>query len=721
MELLAPAGDIASLQCAVANGADAVYLGLGELNARVKATGFDVDNLQQWVAYCHLYGVKVYVTVNTVVYNHEIERAQKLLDCIAQSGADAVIATDIAVVDYALSIGLPVHISTQAGVHTVDGAAFWQERGARRVVLSREYSLDDLRRIAQLGIETEVFVHGALCVAFSGGCLLSSHIGGQSGNRGRCKQPCRQWYEAYEDGKRLGGGYLLSTADLCCDESLSALQQAGVTSLKIEGRLKRPEYVAVVTRYYRQLLDGKQPDKTELFKIYNRGGFCMGYDAPQPVIYPLTPSHIGLRIGTIRRVDITGTSRTAWIQSSHPLVKGDGLKILRRGQEVGGALVGAVTTRCGEYGVSVTGNVAAGDGVCLTTDAGQIASVKSYPDSIPCRLQVAISLGQPSVATASVGAVNITVSGDMAKEGRTMAMEELETQLRKTGQTPFVVSSLQVRYDGGYLPKSALNALRNNAMAALQQALQSLQPARGPIVLPPTVVASPLYYRTVVEVDEIGKLNELSADAVVLAPWTLDVVTLQAMADRVSGKIPVFVKIPRLQRREQYADILQYVRQQGFGVCCDNVATVHWARQNGVPYIAGLGLNCTNDYTARAYADAVCVVASVERPDRNVNPYGTSTYCGKLPLMTLAHCPYQVLTGKGCKQCRRQSVALQYRSKGWRFDIYRIGHRQCVFVMYSQRAVGGVATNGCRYLSLIGYADVSQMLADMDTSHRSVE
>ncbi|MBO4535084.1 MAG: U32 family peptidase, partial [Clostridia bacterium] len=671
MELLAPCGTIESLRLAVAAGADAVYLGLGILNARAKSTDFSIDNLPEHVRYCHLYGVKVYVTVNVEIWQDELDTMRALLDGIARAGADAVIACDMAVIQYALHIGLPVHVSTQAGVHTVEGAKFYQEMGVKRVVLSREYDLKEAKAIADLGLEVEVFVHGALCVSFSGGCLLSSYIGGESGNRGRCKQPCRQLYTAYDQaGRKLDEGYLISPKDLAFDRELANLQAAGVTSLKIEGRLKRSEYVSVVTRYYRALLDGKQTDREQVKLVYNRGGFSSGYFAKEPIIYKQDPTHIGVEIGRIVKTVERGGYPYAWIESASPIAKGDGLKIMRDGLVVGGADVTSVTREGDRYLVPVSRGVQVGDIVRMTTSAEQVKEALAIARKIPCDLTLTMQPGEPATLTAC----RVTVTGDVPQEGREMTREELTAQLSRTGNTPFEPSSIDVDYRGGYLPKSALNALRNKALEALADELSNRVPKR----LEPKELTWPepaqTQYSRVVEIDSP---QDVVAEAVVFNPINLDCKTLDAMLARI--KVPAFVKIPRVMVGA-FDEAVEWAKERGVGLYADNISTVWTARELGLPYIAGIGLNITNDMAARAFADARMIVASPETKP----PLGTVVYGGALPLMTWAHCPWQTVTGKTCAECTHKGQPLRLESKGSKFWVKPTVGKRCVYTMYAQ-------------------------------------
>ena len=264
IELLAPAGSLAALKAAVENGADAVYIGGPMFSARQKAENFTYEQMKAGIQYAHQRGCKVHVALNTIVSNEEIGALVEYGYQLAELGVDAVIVQDLGVAHLLQETlpQLPLHASTQMAIHNVPGVQYLEEHGFERVVLARETSLDAIRQIkAETDIELEVFVHGALCVAYSGQCLLSSMIGGRSGNRGLCAQPCRMQYQLMdESGKEyqsVDGQYLLSTRDLNMIHHLPDLIQAGVTSLKIEGRMKRPEYVATVVRQYRDAIDAK--------------------------------------------------------------------------------------------------------------------------------------------------------------------------------------------------------------------------------------------------------------------------------------------------------------------------------------------------------------------------------------------------------------------------------------------------------------------------------
>ena len=258
IELLSPVGDFECLQAAVQNGADAVYFGANLFSARAFASNFDDNALEQAIHYAKIRGVKTHLTLNTLIKNHELADAINLAKKAYHLGIDAIIVQDLGLAKFLIDHfpGLQVHGSTQMSVHNLEGVLQLQKLGFSRVVLSRELHIKEIETICKnANIEIETFIHGALCISYSGQCLFSSMIGGRSGNRGKCAQPCRLPYELLEDDICIDKGYLLSPRDLCGLEFLPQLIKAGVSSLKIEGRMKTPEYVATVTRIYRKYID----------------------------------------------------------------------------------------------------------------------------------------------------------------------------------------------------------------------------------------------------------------------------------------------------------------------------------------------------------------------------------------------------------------------------------------------------------------------------------
>lgn len=315
IELLSPAGDFECLKAAIQNGANAVYLGINSFNARMSANNFNKENLKEAVNYAHLRNVKINLTLNTLIKNEEFLDALQIAKNAAEIGIDAIIVQDLGLAKKIIELfpNIEVHASTQLTSHNLESVKKLEDIGFKRAVLSRELNIDEIRHICNnTNIEVEVFIHGALCISYSGQCLLSSMIGSRSGNRGTCAQACRLPYELLENDKVIDKGYLLSPKDLCSIDSLKDLIDAGVTSFKIEGRMKKPEYVATVTSIYRKYINKiletgcneplSNTDYNDLMQVFNRGGFSLGHISSKPnqnLIFKEKQNNMGIYLGKV--------------------------------------------------------------------------------------------------------------------------------------------------------------------------------------------------------------------------------------------------------------------------------------------------------------------------------------------------------------------------------------------------------------------------------------
>lgn len=497
-ELLAPAGSIDSLFAAVNAGADAVYIGGSSFGARAYADNPDGDGLLEGLKYCHLHGAKMYLTVNTLLKERELEEGlYPYLAPLYEQGLDAVIVQDIGAMAYIREQfpGLELHASTQMSVTGALGCVFLEEQGASRIVLSREVGLGEIRQIRdQIHAEIEAFVHGALCYCYSGQCLFSSVIGGRSGNRGRCAQPCRLPY-TLTDGKRNLSGpsepYLMSPKDICTLDILPDILEAGVFSLKIEGRMKRPEYTAGVVRIYRKYLDfylknGRagytvsEDDMTELKDLYNRGGFSRGYYEQhngKSMMSMARPNHSGTRAAVVCRTGKDGI----WLKALEPLYAKDTLapaKNTVREERAGEFTLREAVREGREFRVKNPGGGKLHQGQILyrmkreqlLEELKTVCTGKKRQEKINGNLK--ILAGQPAILAVSVGDVRAKVFGDtvLAAKNRPLDRETLRKQIVKTGNTPFVFENLEISMEEGcFLPVQSLNDLRRQALAALER------------------------------------------------------------------------------------------------------------------------------------------------------------------------------------------------------------------------------------------------------------
>ncbi len=512
-EVLAPAGDRAALEAAIGAGADAVYFGVDAFNARARARNFGLDTLADTVRVLHAARVKAHLTLNTLVFDAELEAWAEIVRAAATAGVDAVIVQDLGAVGLVKRIapGLRVHASTQMTCTDAASVELAASLGADRVVLARELSLEDIALIARsTSVELEVFVHGALCVAYSGQCLTSEAIGGRSANRGACAQACRLPYELVVDGvlRDLGErAYLLSPQDLEASAAIPHLIELGVRSFKIEGRLKGPDYVAATTRLYRQSVDAAlglaaAPDeatRSRAVQSYSRGsgpGFLAGVDH-QRLVEGRSCDHRGLEVAVALGCTERAGRRSLELGTSERLARGDGLlveggwggegeiggriwAIQLAGQDVLTAPAGSRVTVWLGPELELTG-VAKGRRVFRTSDPETeraLAALARAPYRERLDLRVSGELGRTFVLEGwSERGRSARVSGDCAVEfgrSRGTSAEELADQLGRLGDTPFVLRELDVRLpSAGWLPASALNRARRALVAALTE------PVRG--------------------------------------------------------------------------------------------------------------------------------------------------------------------------------------------------------------------------------------------------
>ncbi|MBO7214938.1 MAG: U32 family peptidase, partial [Clostridia bacterium] len=435
-EILAPAGSKENLISAVNAGADAVYLGLTDFSARKSADNFSLDELKYAVAYCKSFGVKVYVTVNTLIKNSEIDSLLNDINVAYSYGVDAFILQDIFLGSYIKSImpDICLHLSTQAGVCNEYGAKLAVKCGFSRVILARETKIIDIEKIAKI-IETEVFIQGALCTSLSGHCYFSSFVGGNSGNRGLCKQPCRKEYSIEVNNKTVKSGYLISLADLSVGEDITYLKSLGVKSFKIEGRLRSKEYVYSAVKYYKELLNGNNNEQViKAIKVaYNRGNYTKGlaFGQNDTFISDKIQNNLGLEVGNVSNL----TKKELKFDCKFNLLSGDSFNIVRKGYEVGNAIA---TNEDNNLVIKYNGQVKIGDSVHLTKKVDLYNLLSNY--ELKKEVVVIVDLKVGSKLKFTCG--DITVESDFLVESAKsspISKNDVETCLKKTDVYPYLV------------------------------------------------------------------------------------------------------------------------------------------------------------------------------------------------------------------------------------------------------------------------------------------
>lgn len=675
MENLAPAGNWDALRSAVAAGADAVYLGYAAYSARAGAGNFDEQQLRDAVRFAHLHHVRVHVTVNTLIKDGELAGVVDVLRLLSEIRVDAVLVQDLGVLRMARRCfpDLPIHASTQMAIHNATGVRFCRNQGMTRAVLARECSAAEIALAAKEGIEIEVFGHGAQCVAVSGECLFSSVVGGRSGNRGRCAQPCRLLY-TYR-GKTAAW---LSPRDVCMRDDLPELNKAGVASIKLEGRLKRPEYVATIANSYRNAIDAMdnghfrkadEAEMTGLRQIFSRGGFMRGYamgaeDAG--VIDPARVSHGGVKIG---RVEFAA-GNMARVRLERSLDDGDGLQI-RTAQGDAELIYAGHDTEAGQIAVvrlRPDVRTKTGDEVYRLTSEKQLQWARSLViPAIPADMALIAYPGKPLALTMTDGESSVTVTGDTVApaQSRAMSEEDARRSLGKLSDTPFSLRTLTVQTAGAFVPVSALNQLRREACQQLAEARIAAftrkagreEPA-DELIYPDLPDAPSM---AIVRTKEQADAMQGAADLLVWYPedFRADALEsgLRAMPDGVWLQLPTVCEEKTLDLL--YAFVQRNAGKLG-GIVLGSVGQL--GRTWNVPMGAGSGIPVMNRRAVQFLLEQGCrfVTASSELSGaelrtlmQNHPPVVVPAY-GREQLMLLHHCPARTYLGltKGHAACR---------------------------------------------------------------------
>ena len=614
IEILAPVGSEEMLRAAVFSGADAVYLGFSGFNARTGAGNFDADSLKEAVRFCHARGVAVHVALNTTVYGTELPALEQAIRAVAASGADAVICQDLAVATLIGKIApqLPRHGSTQMSVHTLQGALELKELGFTRVVLARELSLPEVEHITKhCGIETECFVHGALCMSMSGQCYMSAFLGGRSGNRGSCAGPCRLPFEAntLPEGKP-GRLHHLSLKDNSVIDQLDKLQALGVASAKIEGRLRTPEYVAAAVSACLAGREGRAYDRDLLKNAFSRSGFTSGY---------LNGKIDGSMFGVRSEADAELTKKTL------PMLR----ELYRRERS--------------RVPVTMRLEIEEGGEKLTVTDADGNKAF-AYGDFEP----------QPA---------------------RTDPTESLRRSLAKTGGTPFEAADIAVEMDGGpwFVPGSTVNELRREALDALLKKREVLRPwptteehvpALPQRTQPPHRTLRARFERW----DQVPEQALSGVEYLILPIAQADRVPREWRSKTI-------LELPRAMfgaLEQDTARRIAATQDAGFaGYEASNIAHLRLCR--GLPLSGGFGLNITNNAAAQFYAEqglnSLLILPEVKDSDiasiapvRDGKPVPTGVMVyGHMPLMLTRACPLQNI--HDCAHCDKTGTLTDRKAK----------------------------------------------------------
>lgn len=664
VELLAPAGDFNCLKAAVQNGANSVYFGVSKFNARAFATNFSIEEMKEIIKYCKLRNVKTDLTLNTLIRNSEFEDAVSLANEAYKAGIDAIIVQDLGLATFLINNfpELAVHASTQMSIHNLEGALQAEKLGFKRVVLAREICANEIEYICNnTNVEIETFIHGALCISYSGQCLFSSAIGGRSGNRGRCAGPCRLPYSLVFKDNKSGiekvhdKGYLLSPKDLCGINYIPKLIKAGVKCFKVEGRMKSPEYVATVTRIYRKYIDlalsGKKyivdpEDIHNLQQVYNRGGFSEGHlnsKANKNLIYKEKPNNMGLYLGNISSYNPNKGHIT--LTSKEEISIGDsiGVEKERTKYNISELMIKNSNVKNAEKGKLITigrmkGNISVGDKVYKLTCKELFANAKnSYENKenikIPLICNIVVKKNTPiSINIFSsqndvpdlYKKINISVVSDIIpiEALKTpISVERIIKQISKTNNTPYSFEKITVQLDDGlYVPSiSTLNELRRKALEKLEYEISQKFLRQSTFNFKNNLIAVnkentnfdvSLFLRVLNTDYDYTKLDKQNIKNIYLSLKLFLDKKYTNIIEYLSNNYNVYIYMPTIIKdnykniiTNSFDDIIERYNIKGFVI--SNLADFKYLEKykNNYDFVGNYSLNIFNNYSVEKYSD----------------------------------------------------------------------------------------------------------------------
>lgn len=702
-ELLAPAGNFESLMAAVESGADAVYIGGTKYSARASADNFDEDSIVKAVKYCHIRNVKVYVTINILLTDEELIDALEYVKFLYNNDVDGIIVQDIGLLYWIKRYfpDLPVHCSTQMTIHNKDGVVILGRLGADRFVLAREMNIEEVSRLIEdTDAEIEIFVHGALCVCYSGQCLMSSFIGGRSGNRGRCAQPCRKAYDLVnlESGKPDDSrkrGYMLSPKDLNTIENLDQIVKSGVKSLKIEGRMKKPEYVAIVVKHYKDMLNQAEEDKylhisedvkTELESAFNRG-FTRGFlfnEKKHEFVNKDKPNNRGVLIG---KVLWQKGKNTAISVERGVLDKGDGIEIIL----ADGTSIGTYISSYEKYSndvviVNINHKLVPGLTVYKTYDKALHEKAHReyfYENRRKIYLEAEIFIRKGKrifIKLWDYEGHNLELeSAYTVEEAEKIAVteERVVSQLKKTGDTPYILNNINVYMDDNiFVSMSALNEIRREALKEMDEILSSrnkrvftsLSKTDFMLDFKPKKQSDDnklCFGATVMSYDNVSPALEAGIDYIYYG--TTDKIH-EAVELCHNNNIDIYFFLPNIIKdieKNKYARVIE--ENELDGIVISNISQLSLADiKPDLKIVGNYNLNVFNMRSMDVYlklgTQIICpsIELNLKQLKTIAHTYGSSMELvayGQLPLMTMEYCPISSELGcKGCKNQRRYGL-----------------------------------------------------------------
>ncbi len=682
MEILAPAGNKENLISAINGGANAVYLGLTDFSARKGAGNFTFEDLEYSINYAKTFNVKVYLTVNTLIKNCELDAYYEMIKKAYLMGVDAFIMQDIFLGKKIKELipNITLHLSTQAGVCNEYGAILAKKYGFSRVILARETKLNDIEKICKI-IETEVFIQGALCTSFSGHCYFSSFIGGNSGNRGYCKQPCRKKCSYFNNkGNELTSGYSLSLADLNLSNKLQELKNAGVSSLKIEGRMRSKEYVYFASKHYFNLLNGINDKETEinLYKTYNRGDYTVGLGFLQDknFISNKIQGHKGFFVSKINKIK----NNQLIINQNIPLVEGNSYKIIRNGVEVGNSI--CVKDYNG-LSLKYKGDIKVGDSLYITKDV----TIEPLSDK-KANVKVVISAIKGDYLKLECNGIEV-ISNEILEEAKSQPVtkEDIIKNLNKTDFYPYNVTVEFKSFSNDiFIVKSKLNSLR-------AELYQKLFNRKNRILF--DNLSENINYSICNNINFarensviLSKIASVSIDVKNVIYNPIDYLKNPSEFINFYTDKKVWLYLPPYMTGDEIEIINGYVNKF-YGVFIEGSWGLEYAVKNNLKVFVGTGLNVFNNIDINVlndYKEIEQITLSKELSKGELNSFNdnfTVLNASELQIMDLVYCP----VNKDCKNCGFTQNSYLKDEENRKFPIFRYKFNDCKFKVFNMAEI----------------------------------
>jgi len=667
MKLLSPAGDFESLKMAVFYGADEVYLGVKDFNARNNIQGFDIEGLEKAVDFAHIFGVKVHLTVNILFNDDELQSALDLIVAAYNIGVDAFIIQDLGLASLVHKFYpmIEMHASTQMGLHNLEGVKQVEKLGFKRVVLARETPLEEIQRIKKNSlIEIEYFAQGALCVSFSGNCYLSSYLCDASGNRGKCKQLCRLPYSFEKDGKVLKEGFLLSAKDFNLSERLQELEQAGVDAIKIEGRARRPFYVAMATKEYYAALHSNNVMQENLKLAFNRD-YTAGYFDGNGSIISNNQNHIGIEIGFVEKVNYGKKFDEIFVRSKRKLGAKSTLKIFDNGKEK--CALSAFDVKEIENGlfrITSTQKVAKGDKVNLIVDNALEEKILSKVVKRKVDIHVIAKEHASIKAKVSCGSVEFWIEGEKCLPAERQPLREDEVA-KNFEKSEIFDAKTTCELGFVFLQKQKLNEFRRQIFATLEAKIASLyKKSEGLIQVQERCVP---VAQSLTDIQIVESLNtSLEAENIIFSPETYKLAEIDEMKKKCHscGK-KLYLDTPNFALKEDIELLKAIISKTGVAIVANNLYALDFDTEIAI----GWGLNIFSQHSANFFGKKFLVAEG-----------GVGQMC-KAPYMTLRHCPMKANLGASCQNCPYADGFFYRMQNGKKLMLKRKRLSSCTFYL----------------------------------------